>query len=650
MNSKVLDGRYRIFESLDPGSATDAGSFEATYLAEDTHLPGAPQCFIRQLRLSDAQQNFEPIIHLLNKKVKILDKLGTHDRIPRLLACFQAQQEFYVVEEFIAGMSLARELSSRTALPETKVVDLLQEILRILVEIHKHNIPHGNVRLSHLLRRQADNHIVLTSFCSFKGIGIKVTKMQDGVSSRGLATLSGNAESSLGSYRADLYAVGLIGVQLLAGLQLPDLKRLWDSKTGKLAWRDLVPKVSPALAGILDRLVGQHNERKPYRSAVVALADLDRLNFRFAANDPASPMVPLNASVASSPSAIAGSLPASPSQTRAKQSTWPKKFRRLNSRPVLTTGIVALGLLGLALYARLPQRLIARYQTHQGVEQQAGGNNKAAIASLTQSIELDPKNANAYYQRGLAYYEANQYQNAADDLTKVLQLDGNHANAYYYRGNTRFQLGDEQGAIEDYSQAIKLDATLKAAFSNRGNLRSMIGDEQGAIEDFNKAIQIDPEMAPAYLARCLSRSNIDDQKGAIEDCTQAIRLDPTYANAYQNRGLARRRVNDIQGAIEDFNVAIQLDPAEADPYYNRGIAREELGDKKGALEDFSQTIFLDPGHTLVYYDRGLTHASLGNIEDAIADFEKAAKLCLDDGRVDCYKDTQYQIQQLKQQQ
>ena len=40
-----------------------------------------------------------------------------------------------------------------------------------------------------------------------------------------------------------------------------------------------------------------------------------------------------------------------------------------------------------------------------------------------QVIAIDPKNANAYFNRGLAHARAKQYEAAIDDYTKALEID-----------------------------------------------------------------------------------------------------------------------------------------------------------------------------------------------------------------------------------
>ena len=110
----------------------------------------------------------------------------------------------------------------------------------------------------------------------------------------------------------------------------------------------------------------------------------------------------------------------------------------------------------------------------------------------------------------------------------------------------------------------------------------------------------------------------------------------------------KRRLEDFKGALQDFTIAIQLNPDNSEPYYNRGLTRQGLGDFRGAMVDFNQTIKINPNHPFAYYDRGLLHAALGETQEAIADFEKVASRCLNLGRTDCFKDAQYQLQQLQQ--
>ena len=78
---------------------------------------------------------------------------------------------------------------------------------------------------------------------------------------------------------------------------------------------------------------------------------------------------------------------------------------------------------------------------------------------------------------------------------QAIELDPRNAKAYRNRGNARRAKGDLDGAIEDYDQAIEIDPRNARYHNNRGNLRRAKGDLDGAIEDYDRAIQIDPLLA-----------------------------------------------------------------------------------------------------------------------------------------------------------
>ena len=105
MIGQLLSDRYKIISPLG------AGGMGQTYVAEDTQRPGNPQCVVKQLKPASNDPNFLVTARrLFTGEAEILEKLGSHDQIPRLLAHFEKDEEFYVVQEFIDGHPLSQEL------------------------------------------------------------------------------------------------------------------------------------------------------------------------------------------------------------------------------------------------------------------------------------------------------------------------------------------------------------------------------------------------------------------------------------------------------------------------------------------------------------------------------------------------------------
>ncbi|MEC4895018.1 MAG: tetratricopeptide repeat protein, partial [Oscillatoria sp. PMC 1050.18] len=73
---------------------------------------------------------------------------------------------------------------------------------------------------------------------------------------------------------------------------------------------------------------------------------------------------------------------------------------------------------------------------------------------------------------------------------QALQINPKDADAYYNRGNAKFDQGNLDGAIADYNQALQINPKDADAYYNRGVAKRNQGDIKGAREDYQKAEKI----------------------------------------------------------------------------------------------------------------------------------------------------------------
>lgn len=83
---------------------------------------------------------------------------------------------------------------------------------------------------------------------------------------------------------------------------------------------------------------------------------------------------------------------------------------------------------------------------------------EAAVERHTQTIDADPTNAQAYYDRAMIYRKLKTYEKAIADLTTVVELEPENALAYKYRGLTYAFLGDNERCATDYTKSLELGA------------------------------------------------------------------------------------------------------------------------------------------------------------------------------------------------
>ena len=80
-----------------------------------------------------------------------------------------------------------------------------------------------------------------------------------------------------------------------------------------------------------------------------------------------------------------------------------------------------------------------------------------AIAKYKKAIELDPKYALAYYNRGIAYSDLGQLERAIEDYDKAIELNPKYAAAYYNLGLAYRDSGQPDQAIEAFQQVVELN-------------------------------------------------------------------------------------------------------------------------------------------------------------------------------------------------
>jgi tetratricopeptide (TPR) repeat protein len=202
------------------------------------------------------------------------------------------------------------------------------------------------------------------------------------------------------------------------------------------------------------------------------------------------------------------------------------------------------------------------------------GDYDRAIASASEAMRLDPKNALAFTNRGAAYGSKGDFDRAIADFNEAIRLNPNYARAVNNRGLAYGKKGDVDRAIADYTEAIRLNPNYAVAFNNRGVAYGKKGDFDRAIADYTEVIRLNPSHALAFFNRGLAYGRKGDFDRAIADFTEEIRLNPNYAMAFNNRGAAYGKKGDSRRAIADYNEAIRLNPSHALAFCNRG--REKL--------------------------------------------------------------------------
>ncbi|MBD2413769.1 hypothetical protein FACHB389_31615 [Nostoc calcicola FACHB-389] len=262
---QTIGGHYQILSSLGEGN------FGRTYLAEDLHAKKRKVVVKQFSFVCNSQSTFNKAKELFDREGEVLYELSNglqNNQIPRFIAFFEENQEFYLIQEFIEGQTLREELAQKIRLPENEVVDLLKDVLCILKVINEKGIVHRDIKPDNIIIRASDGKPTLIDFGAVK----EITQLQPkptiiytpGYSPR--EQFNGSAK-----FNSDIYALGMTALEALTGLEPEKLK----DDTGKVIWSNQIPG-SDRLVEILQKMVDE-DYRSRYQSPEDVLVDLVRV-------------------------------------------------------------------------------------------------------------------------------------------------------------------------------------------------------------------------------------------------------------------------------------------------------------------------------------------------------------------------------------
>lgn len=662
---KLLGGRYKIISKLGEGG------FGQTFLANDLHLPGHPQCVVKQLKpqVSNPDQ-LQTARRLFDIEASVLYQLGDHDQIPRLLAHFEDNQEFYLAQELIEGEPLNRELVGGQPWSEKQVIALLQDLLHVLAFVHQQQVIHRDIKPSNLIRRRHDGKIVLIDFGAVKQVSTQVVNAKTGQTKTiSIGTQGYTPKEQLGGnprFSSDIYAVGIIGIQALTRMHPRRLQE--DPQTGEIDWRNQATQVSPELAAILDRMV-RYDFRVRYPTATEALEAIQNLPTALIADvplpqqfseirevlpnqepqsqTPATESTGTGTNLSSTniwtpteppvhPQPTTNNSPSGASQHQLQHSQLSGSSAPMSATPgliqrrwVKSWSIPAiLAAVGVTFLVAKP--LLSPQLTNQIVER-----NRVSVESPTPSPAQKPTSLSSASPAAESLTQKSASRSPTSPAIKSSTPSPTQK-------STPPSPGSIASAIRVSPTPVALVAKPKpkptpppakptptpqaAELLSQADRFREIGQYQKAVELYDQAIARKPDIAQAYWGRCYSLNSLQQPAEAIASCNKALDLNPNYPVALWSKGNALDQQQRPMDALKLYEQATTLKPDFAEAWNNQGVALLALDRSTEAIAAFDKATALKPGFADAWANQGAALWKLGRFDRAIASLDQALKL------------------------
>ena len=175
-------------------------------------------------------------------------------------------------------------------------------------------------------------------------------------------------------------------------------------------------------------------------------------------------------------------------------------------------------------------------------------------AFLQQSDTVDMQ---VLYDRALCYKEIKYYDNAIKDLSQVLQKQKKDLEAYYERAYCYYMNGDAEKSKIDLDSVLLTNSDYPKAHNLRGVVLMDEGNFQGAIYHFNQALDQRPSYKEACFNKYLAFKGMEQYENALLCMEELIDLDRKNGLYYFHRGYVKKQLG-MASACRDVKKALDL--------------------------------------------------------------------------------------------
>lgn len=608
---KTIGGRYKLIQELNKGR------WSKTYLAEDLGMPQRLKCIVKQLQLRfDNPANLAEIKALWVQQATVWQMRVINNQITQLLACFEENNRFYLIQKYIEGETLATRLQKTPKISEPQVSVWLREILSILASIHQQGIVHGNLKPSNFVIAQSDHRIVLIDFGLIHNIverlfsQKKTTKLITEENSYYPQDLVNGRQQQ--AFKADFYAVGIMAIQAIADI---DPAALTSTPSVKAIFKRENCKISRKLVNIIERMVAL-DAASCYSSAEEIIADLNQINSSMKNIEPKQSKLVAATSI---------HVPAIQSKIKT---TFNKVYQKPKYFVAVVIAVLALGGIGELLFPTIRPF----YYIWQG-NKQLSEDPKTALKSFQEAIKINPQSTSAWKNRGDALFYLERYRAAIAAYDKALHISPNNSQVWAGRGEALYRLERFEAAVTAYNKALQLSPKDVAILNRKGRALYKLELYPDALAAQEQALRLQPDYVNAMKDRGIALLGMGKHEEALVAFNNAQTFDPLNPELWQNRALALQYINQpqeamrlYQEAVEAYDKQVQENPKNITAILDKANVLGKLQQHQQALLAYEQALTVNPDSHLALLGKGNTLFALRQYEQALAAFDRALKL------------------------
>jgi tetratricopeptide (TPR) repeat protein len=218
------------------------------------------------------------------------------------------------------------------------------------------------------------------------------------------------------------------------------------------------------------------------------------------------------------------------------------------------------------------------------------GHLPEALNDYTRALELDPKIAEGYVNRGFVLNDLRQPIRAAKDFQTALQMQSDYGEAHLGLAFSDLQLHRSKPALRQLDAAQKILGKSHAWHLARAEAFRQEQDFIHAEPEYRVALEEAPNDLTTQLAYADTLFRLRRYPQSLSALDIAQKLSATDARVYATRAQVHAKMGSREDALHDIQLAEQYGKGDVDILMASGAALLSMGDESAALQRFARAL------------------------------------------------------------
>ncbi len=261
------------------------------------------------------------------------------------------------------------------------------------------------------------------------------------------------------------------------------------------------------------------------------------------------------------------------------------------------------------------------------------------LKDITTQISDDPKNAELYYQRSLAFAQIDSLRFAYDDIERAIEMDSANVKYHFLLTDIFLQGNYAEGAIGELQTIINLQPDNLIAKAKLAKVFLFVKDHQSSLSQIDEMLKANDNNPDAYFLMGMNYKELKDTTRAIAAFQKCVQYNQDFYDAFMQLGLLHS-AQSKNLAPSYFDNAIRLDSNKAEAWYAKAKYYQDKGhdadlaknksevklNYEAAKKTYRELIFKNPQYEFAYFNLGFIYIQQDSIDKALRHFDLATKI------------------------